>query len=285
MKRGWLVGVMVGAMLAFSQAAWAGPVTLAGHDADDHGFDSIYAGLFDAILSNVTNGGSGILSLGADVGADAALWITSVASLMTTPQAVTFKNDADLSSISFSGFAILEVPSDIFDTGGGISGAENALLTARSGDVAAFVNGGGGLFGLTQGIFFPDPYGYITGAGGIGAITTLAVPPSGSLPSGANFDDVTATAAGGLLGITDTNLDGCCWHNVYTSFPSFFDVLATANTPEPADDAYNGQAAAIGGATVTITPVNPVPEPASILLFGLGGLGAGLTRRRKFMKV
>ena len=44
---------------------FCGPVILAGHDADDHGFEGVYAGLFDAILANVTNGGSGILSIGA----------------------------------------------------------------------------------------------------------------------------------------------------------------------------------------------------------------------------
>ena len=42
---------------------------------------------------------------------------------------------------------------------------------------------------------------------------------------------MTATVLGGSLGITNSNIDGCCWHNVFTSFAPFLDVLATANEP------------------------------------------------------
>lgn len=279
MKRGWIAGLVVG-LFAATQVASAGPVILAGHDADDHGFESVYASLFDSLLSNVTNGGSGILSIGANVGGDAADWISSVAGLMTVPQPVTFINDAAISSTSFSGFAILHVPSDIDDTSGGITGAENALLTARAGAVASFVNGGGGLFGLTQGLLV-DQYGYITGGGGLGAITTLRLPPSGLLPSGNPYNDVTATLAGNAVGIDNTNLDGCCWHNVYTAFPSFLDILAVANAPAIGDEAFNEEASVIGGQSVILRPIPTIPEPGSMLLFGFGGLGAGLIRRRR----
>jgi len=278
MKRSWIAGVAVAAMFGLSQAAWAGPVILAGHDPDDHGFESIYAGLFDALLTNVTNGGSGILAIGADSGSTAGDWIEAVAGLMSVPQTVTFVNDASITTQDFSSFAILHVPSDSADTSGGITASENNLLTARASAVTTFVNSGGGLFGLTQGELL-DAYGYLTGAGGLGAITTVEVGPGGNLPSGADYDDVTATAAGNLVGINDTNLDGCCWHNVFTSFPSFLDVLATANAPAEGDEAFHGEAAVIGGATVQFRPI--VPEPATMLLFGFGGLGAGLTARRR----
>jgi hypothetical protein len=283
MKRGWIAGLVAVMLCAWTQTASAGPVILAGHDADDHtgtsgtSFDA-YVDLFNALLGDVTNLGSGILAIGADVDTTAGDWIEAIAAAMDTAQAVTFVNDADISTESFAGYAIIFIPSDSADTGGGITGAENALLTARADDIADFVNGGGGLFGLTQGEL-ADAYGYITGAGGLGAITTLSVDPSGFLPSGDLYNDVSATPAGEALGLSDTNVDGCCWHNVFTSFPSFFEVLAVAETPDPDDAAFDQEAAVIGGSSVTITPV--VPEPSSMLLFGLGGLGAGVIRRRR----
>ena len=280
MKRGWLAGLVAVALCGWTSVASAGgPVMLAGHDADDHGFEDVYADLFDALLADVTNGGSGILAIGADEGEDAGDWIEDVASLMGLPTpSVTFINDSDISSTSFAGYAILHIPSDDGNTFGGISADENALLTARADDIAAFVNGGGGLFGLTQGEL-SDQYGYITGSGGLGAISTLFVDPGGEFPSGDDYDDVSATTEGEALGLTDGNVDGCCWHNVFTAFPSFFDVLAVAEAPLDSD--FNQEASVIGGAEVTITPINPIPEPSSMLLFGLGGLGAGVIRRRK----
>ncbi len=226
-------------------ATTGGPIILAGHDADDHGAVSVYAGLFNDLLSKVGVSGSGIVAVGADPGSPAGSWITQVAASMTTPQTVTFVNDAAIATVDFSQFAIVHVPSDSADTGGGITQAENDTLATRAADLALHVKGGGGLFGLTQGEL-TNPYAYL---GNVGAFSIREVPPGGSLPSGALYDNVTATAEGAVLGISDTNLDGCCWHNVFTNFPSFLSVLATAS-----DTAYAGQAAMLGGAKVVIAP-------------------------------
>ncbi len=110
-------------------SAWAGPVILVGHDADDHGFENIYAGLFDNLLENVTSGQSGILSIGADPGSDAGDWIVQVANLMTIPQTVTLVNDADISTVDFSAFAILHIPSALDHTPGGISSGAQAGMS------------------------------------------------------------------------------------------------------------------------------------------------------------
>ncbi len=246
-------------------ATTGGPIILAGHDADDHGAVSVYAGLFNDLLSKVGVSGSGIVAVGADPGSPAGSWITQVAASMTTPQTVTFVNDAAIATVDFSQFAIVHVPSDSADTGGGITQAENDTLATRAADLALHVNGGGGLFGLTQGEL-TNPYAYL---GNVGAFSIREVPPGGSLPSGALYDNVTATAEGAVLGISDTNLDGCCWHNVFTGFPSFLSVLATAN--EPLDTDFDGQAAVIGGENVIITP-------STGRMTGGGAIGSGAAR-------
>ena len=231
--------------LGWAQVApTCGSVILTGDDADDHGNQATYAALFDNILSNVTNGGSGILAIGADPATSASAWITTVAGLMSTPQAVTFANDAAISTQSLAGFAIIHIPSDIFDTFGGISQSENDLLVARAVDIAAFVSGGGGLFGNTQGQL-TNAYGYL---GSVGSFSVISVPPSGVCSGSELFDNIASTAEGIALGITSSNLDHCCFHNVFTTFPAFLNVLATAD--EPNCSSINGQATIIGGTAV-----------------------------------
>ncbi len=235
--------------LCFASPANAGgPVMLAGHDSDDHGFQAIYADLFDSIYASVTNGGSGILAIGADSGSTAGNWLVSVAAQMAVPQSVTFVNDAAISSQSLAGFAILHVPSTNFDTPGGIDEAtELVLLNARAVEVAEFIALGGGLFGLTQGQDIDDPYGYL---GPFADLETVGLPPSGDCDAGggsALYDNITPTPLGTTLGITNTNIDGCCWHNVFSVYPDFLNILATANEPScTVPQAINGLPSVIG---------------------------------------
>ncbi len=209
-----------------------GPVMLAGHDSDAPGFQGVYADLFDSILTNVTNGGSGILAIGADPGSTAGNWIVSVASQMTVPQAVTFVNDVAISAQALGGFAILHIPSSSFDTPGGIQETgELNLLNLRAVEVAEFIAVGGGLFGLTQGSDIDDPYAYL---GPFADLDTIGLPPSGDCDAGggsALYDNVTPTPLGNTLGIPDPNIDGCCWHNVFSAYPDFLNILATATEP------------------------------------------------------
>jgi cysteine-rich repeat protein len=244
-RRALLASATAAVIFAVPPTSSAGPLMLAGHDADDHGFEAVYAGLFDELLANVTNGNTGILAIGADSGTTAGNWIESVAAQMAVPQTVTFVNDAAITTQDFSAFALLHVPSTEVDLpDGGITLAENTLLAARALDVSDFVNDGGGLFGLTQDSA-ANAYDYL---GLFGAITATPVPASGVCDGtgsgGENYDNITSTAGGAALGISDTNIDGCCWHNTFASFASFFQVLAIADEPGCSD--IDTQASVIG---------------------------------------
>ncbi len=251
--RAFSVALVLGVGSVLSSAAVGGPVILVGHDQDDHGFEAIYAGVFDDLFAAVTNGNTGILSIGADSGTKAETWINTVAGLMTSPQTVTHVNGAAVGTVDFCTYAIVYIPSDLGDVAGGISQAETTIMAGRAVDVANFINGGGGLFGSTAGQF-ADAYGYM---GVFAAITSTGIPVSGSC-GGSVFDDITATTEGGTLGITNSNLDGCCWHNTFTTFAPFLNALATANEPSCA---INGEAAAIGCLDCSLPP-QKLLEPA-----------------------
>lgn len=230
-----------------SPATAGGPVILAGHDPDDHGFQAQYAQLFTALRASVYNGGTGILAIGANTGSEAANWISSVASQMTPPQSVTFVNGSAISTISFSGYAILYVPSTDANVSGGINiSTEQPRLVARAVDVANFITAGGGLFGLTQ-EGAPTPYEYL---GPFATVESLEISESGDCDGGAGsqtFDNVTPTPLGSTLGVTNTNMDGCCWHNVFTSYSDFLSPLAVANEPAcTLPQSIDGMAAVIG---------------------------------------
>jgi hypothetical protein len=142
--------------VAWSSVASAGPVFLDCGDRDDHGFFSggqnqagwkLIEQALNFLNTNATNGGSGVLVIGA-TGGDALAAVTSATTALGLSQTVV--TGAAISTVNFSAFRILYVPSDDLNTPGGITDADNTLLTARKADIQAFVNGGGGLLMLTQ---------------------------------------------------------------------------------------------------------------------------------------
>ncbi len=245
-------------VVALASGAAAGPVLVIGDAADSHGPQNVYAGLVHQVFTNVTNGQTGILALGVDLGSDAGDWLLGLAVQLPEQHLVAFANDETIAVIGFSGYGVIYVPSPASYTAGGITQAESDLLNARASDLATFLDNGGGLVALTQGNL-EDPYGFL---GDFAPLDTIAVGPSGFCGEEILYDNVTPTPAGELFGITADNLDGCCWGNVYTTFPGALTALATADV---ACKTLNGNPAILIG-FVDIPDVgfdDPVVEPAA----------------------
>ena len=63
-RRPWRAGLIVLPFALVTASASGGPLMLIGDAADDHGSPLVYKGLFEDVLGNVTNFGTGILAIG-----------------------------------------------------------------------------------------------------------------------------------------------------------------------------------------------------------------------------
>jgi len=245
--------IAIGIMGVGAGTAQAGPLVLMGIDAEDggvggHGPISVYQNVVNSgVLANVTNGGSGILVVGGgkNPGDNVTTFWTEIDN--AAAGGLTFVNGAgNISSQSFAGFAMIAIASTAIETpGGGLTQAENTALAGRQMDIASFVNGGGGVMGLSQ-TGFTNAYAYLPDAGQF------------TFNTGLGYSDITATVDGNAVGINDS-LDICCWHDEYTAFPAFLSVLAT--NPSTSKAAALGGAAVIVPTDITLTPpsaTNPV---------------------------
>lgn len=218
-----------------------GPIILMGIDAEDggpggHGPITVYENVVNSILSNVTKGGAGILVIGGGKSPTdnvTTFWNTLSAGIGVP---VTYVNGAAIATQPFLSFLMLAVVSSVVETpSGGLTDAENLLLNTRQSDIANFINSGGGLLGFTQ-TGLTTQFAYL---GGIGSFTTT---------SGLSYDNITPTPDGLAVGITDA-LDVCCWHEIFDTFPSFLNILATDASP---GDPGFGRPASIGGVSIVI---------------------------------
>lgn len=222
-----------------------GPVILMGLDSewgagdDDHGSPEEHADMVEnGILNNVTNDGEGILVLGGADGHVEDYWQEDVGDRVG--EDVTFVLEPeDIREANFDGYAMIGVATDDIysQSGSGVTDARNDAIIDRSGDIAAFVNEGGGLLGKTQETL-SEPWGYVDPFGDFDPNTA------------ANFVEVIVEQPGLDLGLTQDGMSGwCCWHETFTDFPDFFEVLVTND--ESGDPGFE-EAAAIGGEQVII---------------------------------
>jgi hypothetical protein len=219
-----------------------GPLVLMGIDAEDggvngHGPIANYIQITDSVLNSTSNGGNGILVMGANNSTVRSFWNAIGTG---TGETVTFVNGSDIGSHGFAGYQMLAVVSDWFNTFGGMTDFENQQIATRRADVATFINGGGGLLGFMSQFSSASggPYPYLADVG------------SFSFNFPAQFFDITPTPAGTAIGVTDA-FDICCWHQEYSSFPPFLQVLAT--------NPSTGRAVAVGGVDVVISDIQLSP--------------------------
>ena len=230
-----------------------GPVILMGLDSewdpsdDTHGTRAEHAAMAQSLLDAVRNDGEGILVLGGDGTGNVGEYWNNVGE--DIGEDVTFvKGAAEIEEADFQGHAIIGVASTNSIVFGGLTPEENDALIGRSSDIANFVNEGGGLLGKTQ-QGFADPFGYM------GPFGTFEVAPD-------DFSSIVVTPAGLDLGLTQEGMDGwCCWHEVFTEFPDFLEVLVTHDE----GGTYQGEAAALGGLDVVIpTEISLAPTTAEL---------------------
>lgn len=290
--RSLLAGLAVAIGAGFAQA---GPIIIAGTDADDHGSVSGGANLngwkfmqqaFENLGGGVSNSNKTVVCLGCN-GSTAGSAFSSAFGLsslvvssgwtsvaLTSASDITnFFNGTGTTNVSNAG--IIYMPADSSDTGGGITNAQLAPVNANGTAINNFVAGGGGLFTQTQGA---SSIGY-------GWLTAL-LPGLNFHTNPANSSTLTLTAAGNSAFPALTNADitnATPWHTWFDGSLGGLSVLVDS----PAG-AGARQAVVIGGGGGTVIvcggpngPPCPTPEPSQLPLLALGGAALLLSQMRK----
>jgi hypothetical protein len=262
-------------------AAHAGPYILAGTDADDHGQATATTNqegwlFMQRALENLasstglTTTNRVVVSLGSSAG-DALNAAQSAFSKSNLPGAGwTFQSVSDLTVAGALTSALGTAGIIMLDSGGNVSGgltnAEETVLTNNAAAINSFVGGGGGLFSQA------GDYGWLSAL--VPGLTVIQ-------NSG---DDLALTPAGSAAfpGLTNADLSAGPWHNSFGNIGAI-PVLATGI------GTFANSAVIIGSGAGSITnpenppPVTAIPEPETyaLMLAGLGAIGAYARRRRK----
>ncbi len=285
--------------LAMASAAQAGPIIIAGTDADDHGFVSgttnnqgwlFMQKAFESMAPNVTNTNKTVVCIGCN-GSTASAALASavnnsalgaggwtVVTLTSSADITNFFNGTGATNLSNAG--IIYMPTVASNISGGINDTQLAIVNGQGAALDTFVAGGGGLFTQEQ-ANSTIGYGWLSSL--LTGLTIHGDNDGFSFSSGT----LTLTAAGtaAFPGLTDADISaGTPWHGFFTGPLGALVPLVTG----PADGNLDRVQAAgevgwvvLGGNISGGGIITGAPEPATIALFGLGVAGLAVARRRK----
>lgn len=259
-------------LFLFAAAAHAGPIFLTGHDPDFHSQSSAGArnllrtGL-QFVTNNTYNTGQKFLwvesflapTAGHLVGEDGLNALG-----LTLGVEYDWVDAAGFASVNLSNYDAIAVASSF---GGMLTQAELDALIARKSDIQTYVNNGGGVLALSE--CFP--------ASGFCYADTLGPSPNlfGFLPvtvsSVATVPSYAVTPYGASLGLGNGDVND----PTHNSFGLVGGLNVVDNDSVGTPTTLAGLVR-IGGGGFT-----PVPEPGSIVLFGIGIAGLAVRRRAK----
>jgi hypothetical protein len=279
MKIKSLVLATAASLVLSISAAVAGPFIISGTDSDEHGFASGGANFdgwkymqkaLENIGSGVTNGSKTVVTFGSSssalTAANSAFGLSSlvaagwnIVNLDGVTDITNFFNGTGATNLTNTGIMMIDSGGNVT---GGISGTEDAVLTANAGLINSFIGGGGGLFSQ---------------ASELGWLSALV--PGIAITRGGDGTGLVLTPDGNAAfpGLTNADISTGPWHAEFGSYNPLF--LLAEDTA--------GRDVIIGAGAGSITDPEPpvgIPEPITLTLFGAGLVGAAALRRRKAQK-